>query len=233
MSANISGTTKIDRLHHQRQFSRRRSRRRSLDLGRYGHADQRTVSGNTATGAGGYGGGVDNYRSTATLTNCTVNGNSAEEGRRRLQLWRDDADQLHHQRQLHHGQRRWPALTTVIGNITLANCTVSVNSAAVNGGGLFISGSTTARRRWPTAPSAGTPPVATEVVWTTSGGTATLTNCKVSGNSATGGGGLFNANAYYVGTATLTNCTVSGNSALSGGGISNQGTLTCLLQHGE
>ena len=40
-------------------------------------------------------------------------------------------------------------------------------------------------------------------------GTATLTNCTVSGNSAgIDGGGLSND-----GTATLTNCTVSGNSA--------------------
>ncbi len=35
---------------------------------------------------------------------------------------------------------------------------------------------------------------------------------------------MFNGNTYY-GTATLTNCTVSGNSAANGGGIFNQGTL--------
>ena len=58
------------------------------------------------------------------------------------------------------------------------------------------------------------------------GGTATLTNCTVSGNSATGnGGGLCNSNAtgFFAGTgtATLTNCTVSGNSATgNGGGVS-------------
>ena len=74
-------------------------------------------------------------------------------------------------------------------------------------------------------------------------GTATLTDCTVSGNSATGyGGGLYNydggtttltnctdqrqlrtqrrrrASGYYsndYGTTTLTNCTVSGNSATS------------------
>src|SRR6516225_4444722 len=53
------------------------------------------------------------------------------------------------------------------------------------------------------------------------GGNVSLTNCTVSGNSATTpasslGGGLFSLN----GTLTLTNCTVSGNSSShSGGGL--------------
>ncbi len=43
------------------------------------------------------------------------------------------------------------------------------------------------------------------------GGTATLTNCTVSGNSA----GCRRRPVNFIGgTATLTNCTVSGNSAL-------------------
>jgi predicted outer membrane repeat protein len=60
-------------------------------------------------------------------------------------------------------------------------------------------------------------------------GTLTLSNCTVSGNSATNGGGLYNR-----GTATLTNCTVSGNSATRsgggyggfGGGVFSYGTAT-------
>jgi hypothetical protein len=53
-------------------------------------------------------------------------------------------------------------------------------------------------------------------------GTASLTGCTISGNSAKyGGGGLDNA-----GTATLTDCTLSGNSANYGGGMSNYGTAT-------
>ena len=48
-------------------------------------------------------------------------------------------------------------------------------------------------------------------------GSATLTDCTVSGNSGFNGGGLFNAGGV---TATLTDCTVSGNSASnSGGGV--------------
>src|SRR5207248_2852614 len=66
-------------------------------------------------------------------------------------------------------------------------------------------------------------------------GTATLTECTVSGNGVSGnpfsgygkGGGVFNS-----GTATLTDCTVSGNSAFGGvngsfgGGVFNSGTVT-------
>ena len=81
-----------------------------------------------------------------------------------------------------------------------------------------------------------------------SAGTATLTNCTVSGNSAGGsGGGLANSRHGHAdqlhrqrqlrrhdggglatdGTATLTNCTVSGNSATDhGGGMDN-------LRHGH
>src|SRR5262249_30189037 len=55
-------------------------------------------------------------------------------------------------------------------------------------------------------------------------GTLTLTDCTVSGNSASNsGGGLYNLN----GTLTLTNCTISGNSAgTDSGGLWNNGTAT-------
>ena len=68
------------------------------------------------------------------------------------------------------------------GTTTLTNCTISGNSATVNGGGLLFVYSTT-----------------------------TLTNGIISGNSAAGnsGGGVWS----FGGTTTLTNCTVCGNSA--------------------
>jgi len=54
------------------------------------------------------------------------------------------------------------------------------------------------------------------------GGTATLTNCTVSGNSAASGGGVFN----YGGPMTISNSTLSGNTASAfGGGIGNFDTL--------
>jgi hypothetical protein len=64
-----------------------------------------------------------------------------------------------------------------------------------------------------------------------SAGTVTLIDCTVSGNSASSSGGLFNNG----GTVTLTDCTVSGNSAYSSSGLFNNGgtvTLTdCTVSH--
>ena len=55
-------------------------------------------------------------------------------------------------------------------------------------------------------------------------GTMTLTNCTVSQNTATYGGGIDNA-----GTLSIAGSSVTGNSAgTSGGGIDNVGTLTVL-----
>ena len=50
-------------------------------------------------------------------------------------------------------------------------------------------------------------------------GTATLTNCTVSGNSASKGGGVYNGvHDNRRTTLTMTNCTVSGNSAAGNDG---------------
>ncbi len=58
------------------------------------------------------------------------------------------------------------------------------------------------------------------------GGTTTLTNCTVSGNSASQ---QRRRPGQLHGTTTLTNCIVSGNSAiLHGGGLSSYGNLTVL-----
>jgi hypothetical protein len=61
-------------------------------------------------------------------------------------------------------------------------------------------------------------------------GTATLTDCTVSANSATGGGGgIFNSmgDPYDpLATLTLINCTVSANTGVVGGGVYNGGTAT-------
>ena len=58
-------------------------------------------------------------------------------------------------------------------------------------------------------------------------GTTTLTDCTISGNSASDGGGLYNR-----GTATLTDCTVSGNSATGGNYNPKRGSGGGLLTFG-
>jgi parallel beta-helix repeat protein len=54
-------------------------------------------------------------------------------------------------------------------------------------------------------------------------GTATLTDCTISGNSAKYGGGAYDSGGAKL---TLTDCTISGNSATDGGGLDNKGTVT-------
>ncbi len=129
-----------------------------------------TVSGNS--GNGGYGGGLAIDGGTLTLSDCTVSGNSANRGGGLVEY------------------------NAASGTLTLTNTTISGNSA-LRGGGLEQKGDT-----------------------------ATLTNCTVSGNDAEAqsGGGLYN----LAGSLTLTNCTISGNSAASGdgGGLISGGTVT-------
>jgi hypothetical protein len=109
--------------------------------------------------------------------------------------------------------------------VSLTDCTVSGNSASVNGGGIYnqnggqltltdctVSGNTTA------GGGAG-------LYTVVRGSTTTLTDCTVSSNSAGGSGGGLSSDA----TTMLTNCTVSDNSApTEGGGIANVGGTTTL-----
>jgi hypothetical protein len=60
-----------------------------------------------------------------------------------------------------------------------------------------------------------------------SGGSLTLNNCLISGNSAESGGGVFAENGANI---TITNSAITGNvSFVEGGGVSNRGgTLTVI-----
>ena len=135
-----------------------------------------TVSGNSATGEGG---GLFNVGGTATLTNCTVSDNSATYG---------------------------GALFNGGGTATLINCTVSDNFAKVNIGGLLNGGGTATKLTLTNCTVSGNS-AAAAIGGLYNDGTATLSNCTVSGNSALSvvGGVLFAA-----GTATLNNTIVAG-----------------------
>ncbi len=226
-----------------------------------------TISGNTAygnTGSGGgilndgalsvsdskfdanhsdvyFGGGLENYHGTVTLTDCTFASNTATDG---------------------------GGVSNFGGSLTANGCTISGNSAT-SGGGVYSSGTATLTKctisgNSATSVGGGVYNVGTASLTncTTSKnsasfgggvqntGTATLTNCTLSGNSAFNGGGgvnnggkgtatltgcTFSGNSADFGggvniganaTATLTNCTISGNSAQTGGGMENFGTAT-------
>ena len=88
------------------------------------------------------------------------------------------------------------------GSLTLDNCTISSNTAGDVGG------------------------IYNAVVDNTYCGTATLTDCTLTGNSSNSSAGAL-GNAEGATTMTLDNCTITGNTAgTNGGGIWNGGTLT-------
>ena len=109
-------------------------------------------------------------------------------------------------------------------NITLTNCTISHNSADGGGGGMQTIGDATLSEcvlsdNWTFYYGGG---LYTEY------GESTLTNCTFTGNSADIGGGMCNE-----GDSVLTDCTFSGNSAErrfwyagGSGGVSNHGSIS-------
>ena len=126
-----------------------------------------SISGLTITGGNtpNNGGGLYNDGGTATLTNCTVSGNTTAPSsppvrRRPVQPQRHGhADQLHRQRKL----RRTTAAAWTTSTARPPKTAPSAATTAGTGGGVYNGGST---------------------------GTATLTNTTVSGNSAGFGGGI-------------------------------------------
>ena len=118
-----------------------------------------TFSSNTATSSGG---GMYNYNSSPTVINCTFSGNTAGSGGG-----------------MYNGNGSSPTVT---------NCTFSGNTAGYYGGGMYNS----------------------------SGSSPTVTNCTFSGNTVGDnyGGGMYNVYS----SPTITNCTFSGNKAVYGGG---------------
>jgi hypothetical protein len=164
-----------------------------------------TLSANSAVGQtdyySAYGGGVYNT-GTLELTNCTLSANSAYS--------------------LHAGGTGGGIYNTG-ATMTLANCTLSNNSANEGGGGISSGGGTLNMTDCTLAGNSASN-------WgggIYASGTATLVNCTLNNNSAGGAGGIYNG-----GTASLANCTLSHNSATNsafadgGGGIANGGTAT-------
>lgn len=163
--------------------------------------DGLAITGGSVTGRGG---GLYVSSGTVTLTNCTVNGNSAN----------------------NYGSSGG-GLYVSSGTVTLVNCSISDNSANYygKGGGLYVNSGTviliSSMINGNLADNRGEG----GGLYVSLGGMLTLTNSEVSGNSAGygDGGGLY----VDFGTAILNNSTVSENSAGYGGGLYvSSGTLT-------
>jgi len=143
-----------------------------------------TISGNRR-------GGVSNNSANSfaglVVTNCTINGNSADYGG---------------------GISNTTGGTNGGCTATVSNTTLSDNSAAIAGGGIYNR-------------SGGQTHVAASL---------SLMNCTLSGNSATGnGGGISNEGETGPAWLNVSNSTVNGNSATgNGGGMYNDGEIAEL-----
>jgi parallel beta-helix repeat protein len=177
-----------------------------------------TISGNTAE----YGGGLYNS-STATLTNCTIDGNTASVVGGGLYNYSSATETLTNctitdNTATGHGGGLYNYSSATA---TLTGCMISGNRSNANGGGFFNYSFATATLKNCTI--IGNRGSSGGGLYNYSKATATLTNCTINGNTASGGGGLYN---YSSATATLTNCTINGNTATHGGGLVNSATAT-------
>ena len=160
-----------------------------------------SISGLTISGGSwaGPGGGMANY-GTATLTDCTVNGNSS-----------GGADSS--------GSAGGGVFNSVYANLTLTDCTVSGNSAYGGGGGGVgnYGGTITLTNCTLSGNSESNSDGGAGGGVFSSSGTVDLTDCTISGNyAADGGGGLASGASFFVDTANLTDTIVAGNTDPSG-----------------
>ena len=175
-----------------------------------------TITGGNANGSSpkGRGGGMLNYSSSPTVTNCTFSGNSASRG---------------------------SGMDNEFSSPTVTNCTFSGNTATYEGGGMLNIHSSTpmvtncifngnSANRGGGMCNHGSSPKVTNCTFssnsTVSGGgmfninssTPTVTSCTFTGNTATlEGGGMLN----YSSSPDVTNCTFTGNTAYGGSGMYN------------
>ncbi len=139
-----------------------------------------TIADNTA----GWGGGlINSERGQVTMTRCTITGNSA--------TGTPDVES------------GWGGGIYNENDMTMTDCTVSLNTVQGFAGGILTAGDSTLE----------------------------MTNCAISGNTATGdGGGMVNAIAA---ATILAGCSITGNaSSARGGGFFNRGSLNgaeCLV----
>ena len=153
------------------------------------------VTSCSANGGGnGFGGALDNFQGTVTITRCTFSGNTAsDEG---------------------------GGICNFDGTMTIKDSTIKANTSSKNGGGItqMTGGSLTLVRCTVCGNNA------TAVGNNSGGGgilckigSMTLTNCTISGNNATNGGAILDGTSSSS-TISMVNCTIVNNTASTGGG---------------
>jgi predicted outer membrane repeat protein len=107
-------------------------------------------------------------------------------------------------------------------SLTVSHCTFSGNSTNFAGGAIFSGGTLTVTDSTLTGNYGG---MAGGGIFNGVGGTASISGCTLSSNSASSGGGIANA-IFGSGAMTVSGCTLAGNSASEGGGIANGSFMT-------
>jgi hypothetical protein len=181
-----------------------------------------TVSDCTITGSSGLftGGGISNG-GTATLIDCTITGNHGQSGggvydKGKLTITgctiSDDGITMD-------GTIDGGALFEK-GTGTVSDSTISDSYAVGDGGDIYNEGSLTVNNC--TITGADTrqqePTAAGGAIANVNGGTASFTNCAITGGNAWVGGNVANESGS---TLELIDCLVTGGSAISGGGVYN------------
>jgi hypothetical protein len=162
-----------------------------------------TISGNSAVSDIGRGGGINNFLGTLTLDNSAVSGNSGLGGGG---IYNDSG-----------------------GTMTITNSVISRNTAG-HGGGIENTNSMTITN---SEVSSNTALVAGGGILNQDLGQLTITNCTISGNSATGtpddystGGGIENAASITISGSIIRDNSAMGGVPVEGGGIFNNGPAT-------
>jgi hypothetical protein len=184
-----------------------------------------TVSNNSCPATGAFGGGIENFYGTLTVSNSTVSGNFAAGAGGGI--YEHSGTVSSSSSSVSGNSAGWGAAIDVdSGSAQVNNCKLNSNFAKVIGGAIYISNvsGTTVTVSGSTL-SGNSANVGGGIA---NDGTLSVTNCTLSNNSASNGGGIFNR----YGSLTLSGSTLTGNSATNaGGGIyiyggANSGTVT-------
>ncbi|MCI5166055.1 MAG: hypothetical protein D3903_08135, partial [Candidatus Electrothrix sp. GM3_4] len=180
--------------------------------------NEATVTGGNCTGDCWTGGGITAGKSTVTLTNSTVSGNTTEYTGGGIFAANDSMVTLTSSTVSGNSASQYGGgVTAGKSTVTLINSTVSGNTASNDGGGIYADYSSTVTLESSTVSGNSASEGGGIMVYESA---VTLINSTVSGNTASQyGGGISvsdNGMGYDDATVTLESCLISGNSASQG-----------------